>query len=263
MPNLQQNQSVKDTLRAGKVLTVTVTTGSVGVSIPSAAINKTITESESFGYFDKDVTFELSAFSGTVASFEIGDTVPASNQVAILTPAQSARPDITGVVASTIRNQALDDNANDITGIFPNGFTTSAIQEAIDWSKNLGIVVVNLHPGAEYTYDTPLTMDLAYTRLNGNGATIFADTIGINEKVLTVDYNPPVSGGYRNLWADVRPIQGLSIINRVGLYQYPGSTLPAGSVGIYFNGTDVVAGIRPSLRNVLVSGFETLIDGLS
>jgi hypothetical protein len=110
MPNLQQNQSVKDTLRAGKVLTVTVTTGSVGVSIPNASINKTITASESFGYFDKDVTIELSAFSGSVASFEIGDPVPASNQVAILTPAQSARTDITGVAASTESgNTALPD----------------------------------------------------------------------------------------------------------------------------------------------------------
>lgn len=73
MPNLQQNQSVKDTLRAGKVLNVTVTTGSVGVSIPSAEINKTITTTESFGYFDNDVTFELSAFSGSIADYSVSD----------------------------------------------------------------------------------------------------------------------------------------------------------------------------------------------
>ena len=76
MPNLQQNQSTRDTLRAGNVLTVTVTTGSVGVSIPGASINKTISASESFGDFDRDVAFELSAFSGAVASYAVADKYP-------------------------------------------------------------------------------------------------------------------------------------------------------------------------------------------
>jgi hypothetical protein len=155
----------------------------------------------------------------------------------------------------------LDGNGNVATAMYCGGTTASEIQAAIDLAVLTGVKVVKLSPSHNFTYDGMITLNPFYVELDGQGATIFADDIGVNEKVITVDYDPPVAGGYRNLYADVRPITNLAIVNKVALYRYPGSTLVSGSVGIYINGSDSVAGCRPVFRNVMVSGFETLIDG--
>jgi hypothetical protein len=158
----------------------------------------------------------------------------------------------------------LAESGWDCSGLYVTDLTTSAIQDAFTLAKNLGIASVNLLPGKDYEFDTPVTWDIAYCAINPNRARIMVNTIAENTTVWTWDYNPPESGGYRNLLATLNMVVGMAIINPNVRYEYPrpatGGIVP-GTRAMYFNGTDVQAGLRMSLYNVMLSGFEILIDG--
>lgn len=156
MPNLQQNQSVKDTLRAGKVLTVTVTTGSVGVSIPDAAINKSISASESFGDFDRDLTFELSAFSAAVASYSVSDKSPLTDNTSRTIQVSESRdlnqsdngqtldctePDLTLTVPAGLVNFGCAIINNTTTIAFSGGATGNGADDDIALTAAVGAIV--------------------------------------------------------------------------------------------------------------------------
>lgn len=88
MTDLVNGKTSRDILKAGKVLDVTVASGSVGVYIADIELRDTISASNSYGPYTKDVRFVLNPFSGVSSYLNTRDkTTP--NEYGVIAVAAS------------------------------------------------------------------------------------------------------------------------------------------------------------------------------
>lgn len=141
-------------------------------------------------------------------------------------------------------------------GYAPKGTKTSDIQAAINAAISDGVPMVVLSPFVTYTYDTPITLNIAKCGLVGQATAIDCSAMTASAgPALTIDYSFAGAAGWQKQANKTHPLEGFRLTG-------PGKGV-AGCSAIYVNGTNASPslGARPTMRDILLTDFEVLLDG--